>query len=274
MASDKPLEGKCGYAVVDKVGLEIHDEEQDVTYKTGEDSRLKKVVLYNSDSDIEEVVEPEYTEVLTRLRNGSNTRAVILEPEDEDGEEERVEVVDDDPYVTNHDTVHKGYCERWPEKSKNSDRCPVHPDTDGPKDQCFNVTHGLRAKRSNYYHDYMNDNDKVLVEKFVDNWLDMSSYDRSDEAVVNELYRIAVDQIRLWNAQDEFDKGLVYDQMEEYDYEEGKIKSTQENPANLPYDRLDRTTFKKLRDLGILKDPDSKKADAVESLAEKFADLE
>lgn len=274
MVSEEPQAGRCNANITDRIGLEVHDESLDEVFTDGEDGRLVGVVLEKGAVTARK--EPEYPEVAEYLREGFDLTGVELTPSDADENEDpvHIRIDDDDPYVTNRDTEPVGFCERYPVKSRDADRCPMHGGNNPgpPEGNTYAMTHGLKAKRSNYYRQ-MEDDEKITVEQFVDNWLDLSSYTRDDPAIVNELYRIAVDQIRLWNAQDEFDEGIVYDQMAEYDIEDGKIMAEQENPANLPYDRLDRTTFQKLSKLGVLDDPESQQAEAVESLADKFAEL-
>jgi hypothetical protein len=276
MVSEQPEPGRCGATVFDKVGLEVHDDVLDEMFHTGDDGTLVEVVIERGAVTAHK--EPEYDEVLPYLREGFALTAVKLRPSEasEDDDPVHIDIDDDDPYVTNHDTDVQGYCERYPVKSRDKDVCPVHgggEGTGGQEDNLNAMTHGLYAKRSSYY-EQLSENDKLIVEQFVDDWLELSSYTWDNNAIVNELYRIAVDQIRLWEAQDEFDKGLIYEQMADYDIEDGKIYADQENPANLPYDRLDRTTFGKLKDLGVLDDPESQQAEATESLAQKFADID
>jgi len=279
MVSEHPLDGRCGATVYRNVGLEVHDDVLDESFVSEPDGDMVAIVL-ERDSETNRM-DPEYEEVMQYLRNGFDTIAVVVDrsdgdDDDDDADEERIEIPDDDPYVTNHDSITKGYCERYPVKSENRDYCPVHKHRGAggaPEGNLNGMTHGLYAQRSSYYRE-LDDETKMVVEGFVDDWIEMSSYDRDDRSIVNELYRIAVDQIRLWKAHDELDDGLVYDQMADYDPQEGKIYAEQENPANLPYDRLDRTTFKKLKDLGVLDSPQDKQAEATESLAEKFANID
>lgn len=279
MVSDEPKPGRCAADITDKVGLDVHDDELDVQWTTGNDEYDTIVQVELVRGAVTAQKEPEYLDVVDYLREGFTLTRVELRPSEasDDADTTWIEVADDDPYVTNHGTDHVGFCERWPVKSNDSERCPMHggltPDEDtAPEDNLRAMTHGLHAKRSSYY-EQMDDEEKVLVEEFVDDWLELSTYDRDNTSVVNELYRIAVDQIRLWNAQDEFEKGIVYEQYEDIDPESGRVETDQENPANLPYDRLDRTTFRKLKDLGVLDDPESQQAEATESLAEKFANV-
>jgi hypothetical protein len=103
------------------------------------------------------------------------------------------------------------------------------------------------------------------------------TFDRENVAMVNELYRCGIDQLRAWEGVDEFvnngsKDGLVTEQ-QIYDGED-VIEIEDEHPANLPYSRLDRDIQSKLKDLGIYgEDPESKKADATDSLARKLSGL-
>lgn len=263
MVSDDPRPDRCGAQVIDKVGLEVHDEELDESFVSSD--RLEKVVITKGVVTTEK--EPEYEEVLPYLRDGFSMVAVILSTDDE--EDVRISIRDDDPYVTNHDTDLVGYCERYPMQDRK--RCYVHDGSFEEGNQKA-MKHGLKAKRSNFFNN-LDEDDERFVEALVDSWIENAPFDRDNFAKVNEVYRIAVDQLRLWNAQDEFSDGMVYEQVIGTDEEGQPIEVEDENPANLPYDRLDRTTLRKLKDLGCLDDPDTQQAEANESLASKFAEL-
>jgi hypothetical protein len=274
MVSSEPQSGRCNASVTDRVGLIVEDDELGETYTTDDDGRLHSVVLERGAVRTEK--EPEYEEVTEYLRNGFTLTGVKLTPPDDpESDPVFVGIEDDDPYVMNNDTEHVGFCERYPVDGK--DVCYVHGGAEGtgpPEGNTNGMTHGLTVKRSSYYENEMDEEEKILVEDFVDNWIELSSYTRDDVAVINEFYRMAVDEIRLWNAQDHMEDGFVYEQYEDLDMDNRQIRTKQENPANLPYDRLDRTTLKKLKEYGVLDDPDSKQAEATESLAQKFADID
>jgi len=51
------------------------------------------------------------------------------------------------------------------------------------------------------------------------------------------------------------------------------VTDTDENPVNLTYDRLDRTLTRKMKELGLLDDPESQKAESGQSIAEQLAQL-
>lgn len=265
MVSESPLPDRCGARVTDKYGIEVHHDSRNEVYSSVE--HLESLILSDGTETI--AVEPDYEEVMNYLRSGYNCLSVELSDPDEDVSTYEVEIEDDDPYITNVDTELQGYCERY---QMDNGRCYVHGGNAGPPEGNTNgMTHGLHAQRSNYF-EQLDDDAKAFIERLVDSWLDDAPFDRDSFAKVSELYRIAVDQHRLWNAQDEFKEGMVTEQTVMTD--SGAQTVRDENPANLPYDRLDRTTFKKLKDMGVLDDPDSQQAEATESLASKFAEME
>jgi|APHM01.1.fsa_nt_gi hypothetical protein len=280
MASEKPLPDRCGAHVTDRVGVEVTDDELGRTFSDEDD--LERLII--DKGAVTAHKDPEYTEVVSHLKHGFNLTAVDLAPNDADQSDDdayvRVQIVDDDPYIRHRTTELDGYCERYPMEDR--DRCYVHTglSTDEENPTPNRMKHGLHALRSDYYKQ-LGEQEKVAVQALVDSWLDNAPFDRDNFAKVNEVWRIAVDQMRLWKSQDEFtdtdaggDSGLLEEITIDYDPEtKEEITTTDENPVNLPYDRLDRTTIRKAKDLGLLDDPETQEAEAKESLAEKFADL-
>jgi hypothetical protein len=271
MVSDEPLPDRCGASVTNKVGLEVHDHELEEVFSSTD--RLDSVVLERGAVRAEK--EPEYEEVREYMSQGFSLAQVNLRPSDADEDDPRIvpiDVEDDDPDTRNVDTEHEGYCERFP---MDNGRCYVHggAGAGAPEGNVNAMTHGLRAKRSNYYENLV-PKEKAFIEAMADSWIDNAPFGKDNFAKVNEVYRLSVDQHRLWNAHDEFDKGLVYEQVIGQDEEGEPIEVEDENPVNLAYDRLDRTTIRKLKELGCLDDPESQKAEQMESLADKFAKLD
>jgi len=269
MSSDNPLPDRCAASVTEPSGLEVHDDErEEVFYAYG---RLDSVVLEKG--AVRAHKPAEWSEVSDYLDTGFTVAEVELEPSDgSDSDDDLVSlaVEDDDPEIRYEDRIHVGYCERFP---MDNGRCYVHGGAnDGaPEGNTNAMTHGLYAKRSSYYES-LPDKDKAVVERLADSWIDNAPFDRDNFAKVNEVYRIAIDEFRLWESHDEFKDGLTYEQT--VSGEEGEFEMEQENPANLAYDRLDRTSIRKLKELGCLDDPESQKADNIESLADKFDNLD
>jgi len=267
MVSDEPRSDRCGADVTDRLGFEVHDEEADETYVSSE--RLEKVVIERGSVRTEK--EAEYDELISYLNNGFSVASVKLFTDDSD-ELVEVEMEDDDPYTVHHYTEHVGFCERY---QMDNGRCYVHGganDYSPPEGNVRGMTHGLRAKRSNYY-DHLSDEEKGFIQEMIDSWMDNAPFDRDNTAKANEVYRIAIDQHRLWNAHNEFEGGLTKEQVVGVSDSGEPIEVEEEKPVNLAYDRLDKANFKKLRDLGCLDDPESQQAEATESLADKFDQL-
>lgn len=284
MPSDHPKPDRCAASVVDKVGLEIHaddvatEDAVDVAAVSTNDDEDRRVfsdqviehVAVRRDGELVEL-DPEYTTVIDYLRKDFDVASVTVSQDY--GKTTDVEIVDDDPYVTNRETERQGYCLRYPMESG---RCYVHGGASegAPEGNTNAMTHGLQARRSNYYQQ-LEDQDKAFVEALVDSWLDDAPFDRDNMAKVTELYRIAIDQHRLWRATDEYaEEGLMKDVVVGVSEAGAPIESEDENPMNLAYSRLDGDVYSKLKKLGVLDDPDSQKAEAEMSLAKKLSGLD
>lgn len=276
MVFEDPVEGRCNAEVFDKIGLEVHADGYEHVFT---DENIESVRLERDDET--KYKDPEYDEVIPYMREGFSLTAVNLtrsEATEEFGEVEDDSVVvaieDDDPYVTNSGKHVKGYCERHP---MDCGRCYNHGgNSTGPGEGNMNgVKHGLKVtKLSGYYQNELDQDEKALVHELADSWVEDAPFDRDNKAKMTMLLRIAIDQVRLWKAQDWFEQNDFVDEFQiDFDPEAGEITALDENPANLPYSRLDRDNLKKLKDLGITDDADSKQAEATESLAQKFAEV-
>jgi len=176
--------------------------------------------------------------------------------------------------VTNRTSTLQGYCERYEMNDKN--RCYVHKGGNGPGEGNTNsIKHGLYAQRTNYYK-ALGEEDREFVEAMVDSWLEQAPYGRDNKAMVNELYRAAIDQHRAWGGIDSYvgEDGEIQGLTDEFEQETESgevIEVEMEQPQNIAYSRLDGDVRQKLRDHGIYDDPESQKADATMSLAKKLS---
>lgn len=280
MPSDVPKDGRCGSKVTTKIGLEVHDEVLDESF-SDEDGMLA-VVLY--DGEHEQEVDAEYADVLPMLRRGWNTEAVIVERETEDSiDHERITIEDDDPYVTNRTTRLDGYCLRYP---MDHGRCYVHQGSAREGDVRA-MKHGLYTDRSRFVQwleDEGRDEDRQMIEMMVDSWIGDADFDRDNVGKVNELYRLAIDQVRLFYAQDEFVEkadgdhnksgeysGLAYKQVIGTNDEGEPIEVFDENALNLPYSRLHSDVQQSLTKMGIYDSPEDKQAEATQSIAQALS---
>lgn len=309
MVAETPTDGRCNHRVVDNVGLEVEleigDEQFVWTDQSFDIARLVK------DSDIVDA-EANYESVRKFLWDDYEVQFVGLDRDTHDtdtvqrlqdavGETEWATVVADNELsapdstveigthddlvwfdvasivenVTNRTSTHQGYCERYPMGSSDNDYCYVH-DVGAPKGNTNNMSHGMYVDRSKFYN-AVDDEDRRYINALVDSWLDNAPFDRDNTAFVDTLFRCAIDQLKAWRANDEYiDKhggieGLVTTQTFVDDGE--TVEMEDEQPVNMAYSRLTDDVRKELKDLGIRSDPESKKAEATESLAKKISGL-
>lgn len=302
MTSNKPLSDRCGAKVTNKTGLEICGQDDLVVT----DQEIARVRLTDSDGEISVDAEPAYHKLREYLWDDYETTHVACTPtenvlDDMADIHESVEAIDEprpadtiagSPSIdsadcswytidgvdktTNRFSELVGYCERY--KLTDEERCYVHQGGGGPKNNTNAMTHGLYAQRTNFYQ-ALNDDDKHFVEAMVDAWMEMSDYDRDNIAILNELYRCAIDQLRAWSGIEEYEEdgeieGLTKEITIDYDPDtKEEITAEGENPVNMPYSRLDGDIRSKLRELNIYDSPESQQADATESLAKKLSGL-
>lgn len=292
MPSDEPLPDRCGARVTDKVGLELSFEETIVT-----DRVIEAVRLVDAESGAVIVGEPTYEAIRQYLWDDHEVTAIAVDVDDialdvptvpavgpdiRAGSPPRddgltwVDVSDAVNGVTNARKDFQGYCERYPMDDDPNDRCYVHQGGGAPEGNVNGMKHGLYAQRTNFY-EALPDADKRFVEAMVDSWLEMAPYNRDNVGMVNELYRVAIDQVRAWLGIDEYveDGEVVGLTTEQYERdEEGNLREVvDEHPANMPYSRLDGDIRAKLKEHGIYQSPDQQQADATESLAKKLSGL-
>jgi hypothetical protein len=177
--------------------------------------------------------------------------------------------------ATNHGIDFQGYCLRYP---MDSGTCYVHQQgKPAEPGNTLAMKSGLYAKRTNYWN-ALDDDEQAVVEMMVDGWLEDAPFTRDERVKVNELYRIAIDQHRLWGTLDEnyVDEdgnqvGLTKEITVDYDEETGEeITTEDENPANLPYTRLSDGVYNRLKQLEITEDTDDT-AEVEISLAQQLS---
>jgi len=100
-------------------------------------------------------------------------------------------------------------------------------------------------------------------------------FDEDNFAKYQMVRNIAIDMHKLRRANDYInEKGVVHrDKTVGYTDDGQPIKMDEENVLNISYDRLNRTLTRQLKELGILDDPDSKQAEATESIATELSRL-
>jgi len=306
MVSDKPLPDRCGARVVDKVGLELtvdgDDDGDDGSDDDGDsapitDRDIDTVRLESADGsvtvdavpnyeDVREYLWDDYTVTHAGVRGDTDAldaETVTLDLVDADATAgspptEHVTWVDVRDVVTNttnRDSELAGFCEKYAMNDDDTDRCYVHQGGGAPEGNANSMTHGMYAKRTTFWN-HLDTEDKQFVEALVDSWLENAPFDRDNVAMVDSLYRCAIDQLRAWGGIDEFvedgeNAGLVKEQAV-FDGEDVH-EVEDEHPANMPYSRLDGDIRSKLKEMGIYEGPDMQQAEAEQSLAQKLSGL-
>lgn len=136
------------------------------------------------------------------------------------------------------------------------------------------IEHGLYAKRQSYYEN-LSDDEQRWVDAVVESLLDDAPFGPESFAKMQMVRNVAIDMHKTKRANDYIDEvGVVHkDKTVGYSDDGRPLKQDEENPLNIAYDRLNRTLTRQLKELGILDDPDSQKADAQQNIADELTEL-
>jgi len=134
--------------------------------------------------------------------------------------------------------------------------------------------HGLYAERQNYYNNRSRQ-EQQWIDAVVESLLDDAPFGPESFAKLQMLRNIAIDMHKQQRANDYIDDVGVVERDKTIGYtEQGKpILEDQENALNIAYDRLTRTTTRQLKELGLLDDPESQKAEAQTNIARELSAL-
>lgn len=164
-------------------------------------------------------------------------------------------------------------------------RCKFHggASSGAPKGNVNAQKHAIYTQRSNYYNNLPAEQ-KAWVDELVNSMMEDAErwglFTRDNFYKFKMVREIAIDMHKKRRGNDYIaEEGIVQENVvtdENGDplMRDGElVTETDENPVNLAYDRLDRTTTRKLKELGFLDDPESKKAEAGKTLAEQLAEM-
>ena len=159
-------------------------------------------------------------------------------------------------------------------------RCTFHGGSTGAKKNNVNAAkHNLYTERSNYYINLAGV-EQAWIDELVRSMLNDAPFTADNFQKFQMLREIAIDMHKKRQANDyTAEEGLIQENIVRDD--EGDpvmrdgdlVTEDEENPINLAYDRLDRTMTRKMKELGLLDDPDSQNADSRQSIAEQLAQL-
>jgi hypothetical protein len=178
--------------------------------------------------------------------------------------------------------------ERCPATNRNGERCghPAGWGTDNDSGACRHhggaggapegntnaeghgnaEKHGLTADRDKWFNRHREQAEE-LVRMLVSSYVSDAPFGWDNNAKVDQVCEVAIDQARLRHSNDYLDEFLT-EQTVSVTENGREITRLEENPAHMPRDRIKRTNAKILKDLGIMDDPDTKRADSVATLAE------
>jgi len=153
-------------------------------------------------------------------------------------------------------------------------RCYLHGGATQNEGNNYAEKHGLYADRQNYYSNRSPD-EQAWIDAVVESLLDDAPFGPESFAKLQMIRNIAIDMHKQQRANDYIDEVGVVQKDKTIGYtERGKpILVDEENPLNVAYDRLNRTMTRQLKELGILDDPESQKAEAQTNIAQELAAL-
>lgn len=155
-------------------------------------------------------------------------------------------------------------------------RCYLHGGcSTGPPEGTANAEkHGLHSDRQLYY-ERQDPEAKAWIDSVRDSLLSDAPFTEDNFAKYQMIQNIAIDMHKLRRANDYIDEKGVVDRDKTVGYtDDGRpIKQDEENALNIAYDRLNKTITKQLKELGVLSDPESQKAEAQHNLAEELSQL-
>lgn len=153
-------------------------------------------------------------------------------------------------------------------------RCYLHGGLTKAEGNNNAETHGMYAGRQNYYNN-RSTVEQQWIDGIVESILDDAAFGPEAKYKLEMVRNIAIDMHKMKNANDYIDdKGVIHKDKTVGYTDDGKpIKMDEENAINIAYDRLDRSTTRKLEKLGVLNDPESQKAEANQNLAEELSEL-
>jgi len=153
-------------------------------------------------------------------------------------------------------------------------RCYLHGGISTNHGTNYAEKHGLYADRQNYYSNRP-EREQAWIDGVTESLLDDAPFGPDNFAKMQMVRNIAIDMHKLQRANDYIDeKGVVHkDKTVGYTDDGRPIKQDEENVLNVAYDRLNRTLTRQLKELGILDDPDSQKAEAQQNIANELSEL-
>lgn len=153
-------------------------------------------------------------------------------------------------------------------------RCGYHTDYKEKQTEEGNVIHGVNKNRSPYYED-ADPEDQAWIDAIANSFLEDADFDESHEGKMTLLRHVAIDLHKKRRADEHIQmKGMTQTDVEGFHEDYGPLKKTNENVLHLTADRLSRTSLRILKELDVISSPDSKQAEAQNSLLEQLSSVD
>lgn len=178
-----------------------------------------------------------------------------------------------DTEVCGEDYVSKDeVCERAGEYPDG--KCGYHTDFKKESDgDGNNYIHGIKQNRSSYYED-QNPEDQAWIDAVVDSFLENADFTESDTGKLTLLRNVAIDLHKKRRADEYIElEGMAQTQVEGFHESYGLMESESENVLHITADRLSRTSLRTLKELDVLDSPDSKQAEAQQSMVDALSQV-
>jgi len=159
-------------------------------------------------------------------------------------------------------------------------RCTYHGVAGSVYELKTNAANELWYTHGYNYSDARPPEEQVWMDELVRSMLNDAPFSADNFQKFQMLREIAIDTHKKRQSNDyTAEEGLIQENIVRDDegdpvMRDGElVTEDEENPINVAYDRLDRTMTRKMKELGLLDDPESQKAQSGESIAEQLSKL-
>lgn len=146
---------------------------------------------------------------------------------------------------------------------KGNQHAKGNPGGSAPENNDNAETHALHADTVKWFERNREDIEDD-VRALVEDWVDDAPFGWDARGNVNMLVECAINEMQMRQANDYIhESGVIIDKVVGQTEYGDPITSKEENPALLPKARLQKDTMRILKDLGVLDDPESQKAESI-----------
>lgn len=174
----------------------------------------------------------------------------------------------------------EGFCRAYPTTDEDGNeingRCYQHgghPDED-ETEEASPYEHGVHTNRSGYYQD-LSASEQMWVDSVKDSFIDDAPFTSDHIGKAEILRQVAIDLHKIRRANKYInEEGLAQKKTVDTTQDGREIKDYVENILNISIDRLQRSTNKRLKELGVMSGPSDEQAEGIKSLAEILSETD